>query len=328
EIGIRTYEDLLTKDSATLVAELRERRRFVPRAEVDRWKYHAKSFSTSVPVIFGDPLTLEDPFLALDFEYEPGGLIWLIGICLVRQGYSGYHALWTDSATEEESNLRTLAEIADANPLLPVVTWNGNGADMPQLRDAVQRIKLGQQLQMVESRHFDLLQYARNGARFPISQLALDQVARYFAIPKVSRIRDGHEALFVYQQYRNSRDETKRVALKAELLKYNRDDLEALVGVAKHLAGLQSGTREAPAGGLAPKKAQKSGEKGIRESWSRRPRKKARLTWIADDGIGDFGGYNCKEADYQIERKDPAGRQFVLYVGQHGETACPYVREA
>src|SRR5262249_16428830 len=159
---------------------------------------------------------------ALDLEYEPGGLIWLIGICLVGQGSSEYHALWADSATQEESNLRKLAEIAAANPLIPIVTWNGNGADMPQLTDALQQHKVGQHLQMGESRHLDLLQYARNGARFPISQLALDRVARYFAIPKVSRIRDGLEALFVYQQYRNSPDETNQVALKAELLEYNR----------------------------------------------------------------------------------------------------------
>jgi hypothetical protein len=72
--------------------------------------------------------------------------------------------------------------------------------------------------------------------RFPILQLALDKVARYFAIPKLNRISDGLEALSLHTEYQNSRDEDRRRALKADLIEYNRDDLEALVGVAKQLA--------------------------------------------------------------------------------------------
>jgi hypothetical protein len=134
--GIRSYDDLLTTDSSRIVAWLRDRRRFVSLAQVDCWKHHAKSYSTSRPVIFGDPLPLDGRFLALDLEYEPGGLIWLVGVRIVGPGSLQYHALWAGSATQEECNLRQLAEIAAANPLLPVVTWSGNGADMPQLRKA------------------------------------------------------------------------------------------------------------------------------------------------------------------------------------------------
>jgi len=67
-------------------------------------------------------------------------------------------------------------------------------------------------------------------------QLGLAQVASYIAIPKISRVHNGLEALFMWQEYRGSRDEDKRVALKTNLLEYNRDDLEALVGVAERMA--------------------------------------------------------------------------------------------
>jgi predicted RecB family nuclease len=250
EIGIRTYDGLLAADSSTIVAALRNRRRYVSPAQVDSWKQHATSYSTSCPVVFGDPLTLDGPFLALDLEYEPGGIIWLVGVCLVGPGSREHFALWADTPAQEKSNLRRLAEIAAANPLLPVVTWNGNGADMPQLRNAAQRLELGETLGIVEFRHLDLFQHARKALRFPIPQLALDQVARYFAIPKISRIRDGLEALFWYRGYRSSRDENRRDALKTNLLDYNRDDLEALVGVAERISGLQCSSQKVPNDGL------------------------------------------------------------------------------
>jgi uncharacterized protein YprB with RNaseH-like and TPR domain len=85
----------------------------------------------------------------------------------------------------------------------------------------------------------DLYHHAKKAVRFPIPSLALDQVSRYFAIPKVSRIRDGLEAQSLYREYRNSSDEGRRVTLKTNLLEYNRDDLEALAGVAERITTLQ-----------------------------------------------------------------------------------------
>jgi predicted RecB family nuclease len=239
EIGIKSYDELLGVDSASLVQRLAKQNCFVPIGQVDVWKYHANSYATSSPVLFGNPLPLNGPFFALDLEYEPGGLIWLVGVCLIGPTSREYIALWADNPAQEKRNLRRLAQIAAANPSLPVVTWNGNGADMPHLRNAVQRLSLGQELDMIESRHLDLFQYARKAVRFPIPQLALGQVATYFAIPKVSRIRNGLEALSQYQDYCQSRDEDSRAAIKTSLLEYNRDDLEALVGVAERISEVQ-----------------------------------------------------------------------------------------
>jgi predicted RecB family nuclease len=255
EIGIKTYDDLLAVDSASLVEKLREQKCFVSPARVDRWKHHAESYCTSAPVRFGEPLRLDDRFLALDLEYEPGGLIWLVGACLVGPSDREYFALWAETAAQEKNNLMRLAEIAAANPLLPVITWNGNGADMPQLRIATKRLNLGQALNMIESRHLDLFQHARKALRFPIPQLGLGQVASYFAISKVSRIYDGLQALSLYQEYRSSRDENRRDAIKSDLLEYNRDDLEALVGVADRIAAFQCGSHKVLSDGVGAHKA-------------------------------------------------------------------------
>ncbi|MBI3247210.1 MAG: ribonuclease H-like domain-containing protein [Deltaproteobacteria bacterium] len=171
DIGISDYDELLSVESSSLVEKLRDRKCFVSPAQVDHWKHHAASYSASSPVLFGNPLRLDGGFLALDLEYVPSGLIWLVGICLVRPNGREYFALWAETSIQEKRNLKRLAEISMANPSLPVVTWSGNGADMPQLRNAAQRLKLGHELDAVTSKHLDLFQYVRNAVRFPIPQL-------------------------------------------------------------------------------------------------------------------------------------------------------------
>jgi predicted RecB family nuclease len=254
-IGIRTYDQLLAADSIAVVEKLRERRCYVSLGQVDRWKHHAKSYSASSPVVFGDPLPLDGRFLALDLEYIPGELIWLVGVCLVEPGAREYLALWADTPAQEKRNLRRLAEIVAAKPLLPVVTWNGKGADMPQLRNAAKRLELGQELDVIESRHLDVFHHVTKAVRFPIPKLGLGEVARYYTIAKLSRISDGLEALFLYQEeYQRSQDEKRRDAVKADLLEYNRDDLEALAGVTERISTLQGGSQMVPAARLGADK--------------------------------------------------------------------------
>jgi predicted RecB family nuclease len=236
KIGIRTYEDLPAVDSSRVVEALRSQHCCVSVAQVETWKHHAASYSASRPVVFGDPLTLDRPFVALDLEYE--SLIWLIGGCLVTPTSREHFALWADTPAQEKTNLNRLAEIVADKRLSPLVTWNGNGADIPQLRNAMQRLGLGEALGIIEARHFDLYEYARKAVRFPIPELALQQVARYFSIPKVSSIRDGLEARMRYQEYRGSQDHNRRIAIKTGLLEYNHDDVDAVVGVAERLATL------------------------------------------------------------------------------------------
>ena len=53
-----------------------------------------------------------------------------------------------------------------------------------------------------------------------------------------SQIRSGLEAQFLYQEYCRGSGKDKRLELQTKLLEYNRDDIEALVGVAEGLMAL------------------------------------------------------------------------------------------
>jgi predicted RecB family nuclease len=243
EMGINNYEGLLGVDSAYVVENFRIQGSFISPAQVDCWKHHAISYSTSSPVVFGDPLLLGDRFIAIDLEYGPGPLIWLIGVCIAKPAGYEYRALWVDSPAQEKSNLEQLAEVVTSNPSFPVITWNGNGADLPELRKAARRLDFKQLPEIVEARHLDLLLHTRRTTRFPIPQMGLDDVASYFTIQRVSQISGGFEAQRLYQEYRSSQDEGRRKAIKDNLIEYNRDDLESLVGVAQRIAGLKNSSQ-------------------------------------------------------------------------------------
>jgi predicted RecB family nuclease len=206
EIGIDNYEALLTVDCSSVVDKLRERQCFVSQAQVNRWKQHAISYSTSLPAVFGDRPPLNESFIALDLEYIHGKLVWLVGVCLVTQNGCQFSSHWADAPKQEEENLRSLIELVRVNPSLSVVTWAGTGADLPQLKLAATRLKLGDALNLIESRHLDLYQHAQKSVRFPMPRLSLGELGTYFAIPKHSRIRSGQEALSLYAEYRLSQD--------------------------------------------------------------------------------------------------------------------------
>jgi predicted RecB family nuclease len=242
EIGITRHDQLVDTDPVALVEKLRDRGCYVSPAQVERWKHHATSYATSAPVVFGNLPTLDGSFIALDLEYDPMQLIWLVGLCVVAPDRKFFPSqFWANTPAQEEKNLRRLTAILATNPSLPVVTWNGNIADIPRLRNAAQRLKLGQLLSVIESRHLDMLRGVVQAVRFPIPTLGLAEVARHFGMPKVSRIQDGLQANGQYQLYRSTRDKDKRDALKAELLEYNREDLTALIGVAERITALARG---------------------------------------------------------------------------------------
>ena len=152
EVGIRTYDDLLLVDTSAIVRELRQKQYFVSTAQVDQWKHHATSYCTLRPVMFGDPPMLDGRFFALDLEYFPGGSNWLIGVCIAGPGEREYLSLWADTPEQEKRNLSELAAVVAAKPSVPVVTWCGTGADMPQLRRAAQRLELSEALELLELR--------------------------------------------------------------------------------------------------------------------------------------------------------------------------------
>jgi predicted RecB family nuclease len=151
-------------------------------------------------------------------------------------------ALWTDNAEGEARILTELGALIRANPGLPVVTWAGHCADIPELQKAIGREPaLQASLAGLFSRHVDMFLFARDNVRLPIPELSLKEVASYFGIPRISSIAGGFRARMMYAQYQQSRE----TSLRERLIDCNRDDLDALTGVIREFQSLARSLAEA-----------------------------------------------------------------------------------
>ncbi len=240
EMGITTYEQLLQADSNIIVDGLRRYKYHLSVNQVSGWKQHAKSLSIGRPILFGEPFSHHESFLALDLEYDPESTIWLIGICLVHLGKRNYYFLWADSPKQEKVILNQLHQIVQQNPSLPIITWSGASADIPQIRKATERHKISDLLGILESKHLDLFQATLRSVRFPMAGLSVDEVARFFNLPRLSSISGGLHAQMLYRQFCNSQNEAERAELKNSLIDYNRDDLESVIGIKERLVELHN----------------------------------------------------------------------------------------
>ncbi len=235
DFGVPDYEALLSHERAAIVGGLRERGCFVSAAIVEQWQHHARSWMTQCPVYFGDSLRFDtESYIVLDIEYDQDGLIWLIGTCLVTGDGREYAAYWSDDRTQERQNLRQLADDLREHPDIPIVTWSGEAADVPRIRHKASEFGLQGIVDEIEQRHRDLFRYAMRGVRLPTTSLSLKDVADYYAVPKVSAIRDGTEADSLYRQYQVERNAKRRGTFREQLIDYNRDDLDALIEVTGH----------------------------------------------------------------------------------------------
>lgn len=240
-LGLANYEALIGCDPDAVVNGLREQRLFVSVSQVEQWRRHAQAYQETQAVVFGPPAPVEEAFIAIDLEYDPiDPFIWLIGI-LVSNGERREHVfLWADNKRQEKQNLQALGELVRVNTSLPVISWGGVMADLPQLQAASDRHRLGQTLAPVVERHLDLFLHAARTLRLPTPSLSLGGIAAYFGIPKTSMIADGFEAQSKFGRYQRSRSRSEKQQLRQELLDYNRDDLEMLAGAHQAIRDLQS----------------------------------------------------------------------------------------
>ncbi len=235
-LGVADWDALLRCEPQPIVEGLRKLGYFVSTAEVERWKRHAESWSRGAVVYFGDVPCLEsDSFVALDLEYGYDGFIWLIGAGVVDRDHREYVSLWADNPSEEERNLGEFVALLAAHQNLPLVTWAGEGADIPRLREAAARLEIGELTEAVQASHRDLYQCATRSFRLPISSLSLKAVAEYYGIPRISTVRSGLHAQMMYGEYRRTQDEERRATLRGQLIDYNRDDVESLIGVTEQM---------------------------------------------------------------------------------------------
>jgi predicted RecB family nuclease len=152
-----------------------------------------------------------------------------MGLHLVHGEDFEHVALWADEASEERANLESLAELLAEHAELPVATWGGTSADLPQLKGACNRLGLEGLLNSLDSRHVDLFAHARRALRLPIPELGLGEVAAFFGVAKNSSVSNGREAQALYARYLSRYSPRVRRIIRDELITYNRDDLDALV---------------------------------------------------------------------------------------------------
>ncbi|HEY7933828.1 MAG TPA: ribonuclease H-like domain-containing protein [Solirubrobacteraceae bacterium] len=245
-IGIPDCRALMDSDPEVVAASLRAESVATSVNQVRMWRSHAESYITKQPVFFGDPPPVAENFIALDLEYNSfKPHIWLIGLLIVQGDVSQHIWLWADDPEQERANLHHLSSALCAYPQLPVLTWAGTSADIPQLESAAERHSAPGTLTALSHRHVDLFRHARNSVRLPVPELSLGPFANYLRIPKSSPIRNGMEAQMQYEIYLGLRDPARKSTRKAELIAYNYDDLTALAGV---LVAMQNAPRPTSVG--------------------------------------------------------------------------------
>lgn len=248
-MGIVTWRDLMSSDSRRVLVGLKRKKRFFLSArQIEYWKRHARSYASVGPVAFGDGPVLPTSYIALDLEYTPPH-IWLIGVAIVDGERRKFRSLWADGPAALKRNIQELNSILQAHPALSILTWGGDGADLPNLVSAIHRllpeptrqgggwIEPNPLVAPLRDRHLDLYQYVWHRLRLPIPELGLKEVAHYFGVPRVSNIIDGLDAQMKYEEYRHAKGKQKK-AIRQGLIAYNRDDLEALIEVADRVREL------------------------------------------------------------------------------------------
>jgi predicted RecB family nuclease len=211
--------------------------RSVTPSEIELWKLHAVAYRDSRPALLAPierfPVTLGSDYIALDLEYvSETAFIWLIGVCVIRGDDRRYELHWADDDGAERRNLEWLHWFIAQHAGLPLITWSGQSADVPMLRNALRRHDL--ECDAILAQHLDLFEWARRNLRLPTADAKLKTYAAYFGLPRVSAIRNGHQAVRLYQQAKATHD----VSIKEQLFDYLRDDLDGLVGVIEGLRAI------------------------------------------------------------------------------------------
>lgn len=248
-IGIPDCKALMESDPQLIATKLREQKLPISLAQVQQWRSHAESYLTKSPVFFGAPPEVGDSFIALDLEYSSfKPHIWLTGLLIVKDGKERHLWFWADDHEQERASVLRLTQVLKFFPALPILTWGGTSADLPQLQSAAERHSSPDMLAALSDRHVDLFQHARTSMRLPVPELSLGPFAAYLRIPKSSPIRNGLEAQVQYEIYQGLADERRKTVRKAELIAYNYDDLRALAGVLKAMLEGFGAAGIAPAG--------------------------------------------------------------------------------
>lgn len=245
ELGIKDIHALADTDAENLYYEWRESFQFAPGTlEIQKMILHAKSWIELRPIYFGkQPFPIGNEFIIIDLEYDPMSYIWLVGVMVVHSEDTKCYQFFADNVKQEKTILTRMLGVLKEYDNLPILTWYGLGADLPQLATAWRKhaLPLKSFHQFVE-KHLDLYQFTLNNCRFPLKSFSLKEIGKHLGFTRKHEEIDGLVALSMYNQYIAllKKNDKKRLAIKNKLLEYNREDLEATLYVLKQLKKLAS----------------------------------------------------------------------------------------
>lgn len=226
QAGLSRWEDLVEADAEVIAAAVSAilTGRTVSPGQVERWRWHARSLIEGVPV--PGPGTVQFPvgesFIALDAEYTADN-VWLIGARVVDPAGDQRLSWWASPAGEREA-LTGFGVFVDQWADLPIVTWNGNAADLPALAKAAARSEMEKLVDSIRPRHIDLYRWLCDHLMLPIQGFGLKDVGEHFRLPRTSAVTSGFQAEQQWRRYCRTGEQE----LKAELVGYNSDDVDSL----------------------------------------------------------------------------------------------------
>jgi predicted RecB family nuclease len=254
EIGINSYDELVTSDATSVALAFKVRGYLaVGRSTVRRWQIHAQSYRSGAAIYFGDEFPIGKEYCALDLEYLNGpwgAQVFLAGVAIV-QSETQCRLLWAAQGADEERQLLVkLSDLLHDHADLPVVTWAGLSADLPEMRKAEARHNIPPVLDGLD--HCDLYQYAQRSLRLPTPWLGIKELVSYLGMGYDSDVQGGFHAQNLYLEWVDCHEPTRRDEIRKRLEDYNRADLIALIGVAEQLRKIaELGQRaDAHAGGV------------------------------------------------------------------------------
>ena len=233
--GIKSWNKLLTLDSGDLLENLRNSgSKGITISKIDDWKLHAKSLKSGRIVRKPEftPLTFPNGYIALDLEYNP--FIWLFGATFVDGKNRVPIYLWADNEKDEKKNLKKFVEFINRFPNAPLATWNGNSADIPQIRNALDFYNLKELINIDARLHTDLYLWVNRNIRLPIPRFTVKAVGDYLGYPRVTEGIDGMLAPILFQEYL----ESESMTLKEKLMDYGKDDVNSLIHIVESLLEL------------------------------------------------------------------------------------------
>ena len=244
-MGIKDIHALAMADAVSLSNEWRRMFPFAPGAlEIQKMIVHAKSWLELRPIYFGkQTFPIGNEFIIMDLEYDPVSLIWLVGILIVNSEDMECHQFFAENVKQEKEILTKMVDLLSEYENLPILTWYGLGADLPQLATAWLKHTLPlKNLHELVEKHLDLYQLTLNSCRFPLKSFGLKEIGRHLGFIRKHEDIDGLVVLSMYNQFLAlpKKSEKKRLAIRNKLLEYNREDLEATLHVLRQLKTIAS----------------------------------------------------------------------------------------